>query len=212
MRPFFGSGFGTFSRVLGPWNDFFPSSGGAGLDTSQFGVALGTKIAAGAKGATITKLIFDPPFNIAGNNAGLNFRILVLKGDMDERRLWNALDNEFQLATNGWPRKGASDLSLPPLFEKMIGNKTTVNSYAGTVANENTEWDFGDTGPSVGAQEIMTVLIVPMFNATGVPGYGSGNQTFISFSVFGKMEQILGAPGQIDTQQRSIPRGRISGI
>lgn len=211
MRPFFGSGFGSFSRVLGPWTDFFPSSGGAGNDASQFGVCIGTKIQAGNLGATLTKLIADIPFNISGNNAANNWRILVLRGDVQERALWNALDNEFQLATNGWPRKGASDLSLPVLFEKIIPNKTTINNYAGSTTDQ-TEWDFGDTGPSVGAGEVMSIFMVPLFNATGVPGYGAGNNTFASLSVYGKMEQIIGRPGDIDTKSRSIPRGRIGGI
>src|SRR6267378_2852881 len=104
MKPFFGSGFGTFSRVIGPWGDYFPSSGGFGLPDSQFGVALGTKIIGGPLGATITKLVIDSPFNIAGNNGSLNFRFLVLKGDMNPLIL-TQLDNDFQLATNGWPRK-----------------------------------------------------------------------------------------------------------
>jgi hypothetical protein len=212
MRPFIGSGFGTFSRVLGPWTDFFPSSAGAGLDTSQFGVAIGTRIQAGNRGATLTQVIIDSPFNIAGNNAGLNWRLLVLKGDLQEGRLWNAIDNEFQLATNGWPRKGASDLSLPVLFEKIVSNKQTVNNYGGNGQNEQSEWAFGDTGPSVGSGETMTIILVPLFNATGVPGYGAANQTFVSMSVYGIMEQTVGRSGDKDTRSRSIPRGSVGGF
>ena len=213
MRPFFGSGFGTFSRVLGPWTDFFPSSGGAGLDTSQFGVALGTKITGGGEGATITKLSVDSPMNIAGSQAGLNWRLLVLKGDLDERALWNALDNDFQLATNGWPRKGGSELRLPVLYEKIIGNQRTVNAYSSAQTDEPV-LDLGKYGPSVGPNEVMTAFITALFNATGVPGYGAGNSSYVNFSVLGEMTRdpaILGGGGK-DNIARSIPRGRLSGI
>lgn len=212
MKPFFGSGFGTFSRVLGPWTDFFPSSGGFGLDTSQFGVALGTKIIGGEQGATITKVIIDSPFNIAGSQSALNWRFLVLKGDMNPDIL-KGLDNDFQLATNGWPRKGASDLPLPVLFEKIIGNQRTVNSFS-SGSTDMPGLDFGDEGPNVGASEVMTAFIVPLFNATGVPGYGAANQSFVNFSVFGKFTRnlaLFGGGGK-DTLARSIPRGKIGGI
>lgn len=211
MKPFFGSGFGTFSRVLGPWTDFFPSSGGFGLDTSQFGVALGTKIIGGEQGATITKVVVDSPFNIAGNNAALNWRFLVLKGDMNVDLL-QILDNAFQLATNGWPRKGGSDLGLPLLYEKIIGNQITVNSYS-SAKTDSPVLDLGDEGPNVGSQEVMTAFITPMFNATGVPGYGAGNSSFVNFSVFGKYSRDLAIiGGSKDTLARSIPRGKIGGI
>lgn len=212
MRPSFGNGFGTFSRVLGPWTDFFPSSGGFNNDASQFGVALGTKIQAGAEGAQIERIIVDSPFNIAGSVAAMNWRLLVLLGDLDERRLWNALDNEFQLATNGWPRKGASDLALPVLFEKIFGNQRTANTYT-SGSTDQPDLDFGETGPNIGSGQVMTVFLTPLFNATGVPGYGANNSSFVNLSVFGRYSRnplILG--GGKDTNTRSIPRGQISGI
>ena len=211
MKPFFGSGFGTFSRVLGPWTDFFPSSGGFGLDSSQFGVALGTKISGGELGATITKVIVDSPFNIAGSAVGLNWRFLVLKGDLNPASL-QGIDNEVQLATNGWPRKGGSDLSLPILFEKIIGNQRVNNAYA-SASTDSPGLDLGDAGPNVANGEIMTAFIVPLFNATGVPGYGAGNLSYVNFSVFGKYSRDLAViGGSKDTLARSIPRGKIGGI
>jgi hypothetical protein len=210
MQPRIGSGFGNFSRVLGPWTDFFPSSAGLGLETSQFGVGIGTKIQAGALGATVTKLVIDPPFNIAGNNAGANWRLLIIEGDVDPS-LFVQLSNKFQQATNGWPRLGASDLGVKVLFEKIIPNKTTVNNYGGIVT-DTIVLDLGDNGPSIGSGQTMTVILLPLFNETGVPGYGAGNSTFLNISVFGKYEQIVGSPGQKDTQGRSIPRGMVGGI
>lgn len=211
MKPFFGSGFGTFSRVLGPWTDYFPSSGGFGLDSSQFGVALGTKIVGGEQGATITKVIIDSPFNIVGNAGALNWRFLVLKGDLNPASL-QQLDNEVQLATNGWPRKGASDLSLPVLFEKIIGNQRTANQYL-SGSTDMPGLDLGDAGPNVANGEVMSVFIVPLFNATGVPGLGANNSSFVSFSVFGKYSRDLAViGGSKDTLARSIPRGKIGGI
>lgn len=210
MKPFFGSGFGTFSRILGPWTDFFPSSGGFGQDASQFGVALGTKIIGGELGATITKIIVDAPFNIAGNNAALNWRLLVLKGDMNPDIL-KILDNDYQLATNGWPRKGGSDLGLPLLYEKIIANQRTVNQAS--VVIDEPVLDFGDAGPNIGSNEVMSAFIVPMFNATGVPGYGAANSSYVNFSVFGKYSRDIGViGGSKDTLARSIPRGKIGGI
>lgn len=213
MRPYFGSGFGTFSRILGPWTDFFPSSGGAGLDTSQFGVAVGTKIQAGSDGATITRIIVESPFNIAGSNNALNWRLLVLKGDLDERTLWNALDNEFQLATQGWPRKGGSELRLPVLFEKIIGNQRTPNSYSSGVTDEPVV-ELGDDSPAtISGGEVMTAFITPMFNASGVPGYGANNSSFVNFTVVGKYFRNTAFPmAKVDQVGRSIPRGRISGV
>lgn len=210
MQPRIGAGFGTFSRVLGPWTDFFPSSAGLGLDTSQFGVGVGTKISGGPRGATIRKLIVDPPFNIAGNNAANNWRLLVLATDLDPGKLVQ-LSNEFQQATNGWPRKGGSDLSVKPLFDKIISNKTTVNNYSGNPI-EQTEWTFDDDGPSVGPGEMMTVILVPLFNETGVPGYGAANSTYVSMTVLGRYEQILTVSPQPDSKGRSIPPGMIGGI
>src|SRR6267378_8194369 len=169
MKPFFGSGFG--------------------LADSQFGVALGTKITGGPLGATITKLVIDSPFNIAGNQGSLNWRLLVLKGDMNPDIL-KILDNDFQLATNGWPRKGGSDLSLPILFEKIIGNQTNINNYA-SAKTDQIGYDLGDEGPNVGSQEVMTAFVTPLFNATGVPGYGLNNFSFVNFSVFGKYSRSL---------------------
>jgi hypothetical protein len=210
MRPFFSSGFGTFSRVLGPWSDFFPSSGGFGLDASQFGVALGTKITGGPLGATITRIIVDSPFNIAGNNAALNWRLLVLKGDINPDIL-KILDNDFQLATNGWPRKGGSDLSLTLLFEKIIANQRSVNQSSVTI--DEPVLNFGDAGPNVASSEVMSVFIVPLFNATGVPGYGALNSSYVNFSVFGKYSRDLSViGGDKDTLARSIPRGKIGGL
>jgi len=211
MQPRIGSGFGCFSRVLGPWTDFFPSSGGQGLDASQFGVGIGTKIQAGSRGATITKIIIDPPFNIAGNNAALNFRLLVLEGDIDPANFVQ-LSNKFQQASNGWPRLGGSDLGSKVLFEKIFPNKTTINNYGGNTS-DSIEIDFGeDNGPSIASGSVMTVILLPLFNETGVPGYGAANFTFLNLSVFGKYDQTVGAPGQKDTQGRSIPRGMVSGI
>lgn len=212
MRPFLQNGFGQFSRVVGPWTDFFPSSGGAGLDTSQFGVALGTKIIGGGEGATIEKIIVESPFNIAGSQSALNFRLLVLRVDFDEKMLWNFLDNDFQLATNGWPRKGGSELKMPVLFEKIVGNQRTVNGYA-SASTDMPEFDFGDSGPNCGPSEVMTVLLTPLFNATGVPGYGAGNSTFMGLTVLGKYTRnpMLFGGGK-DTLARSIPRGKVGGI
>lgn len=212
MKPFFNSGFGSFSRVLGPWTDFFPSSAGFGLDSSQFGVCLGTKIQGGDDGATITKVIVDSPFNIAGSQAACNWRFIVVKGDLAPEAL-QALDNDFQLATNGWPRKGGSDLRLPLLFDKVFGNQRVVNGYA-SASTDAPELDLGDESPaSVSSGEIMTALLVPLFNATGVPGYGANNSTFINLSVIGKYARSAAIrAGAKDTNARSYPRGRISGI
>jgi hypothetical protein len=212
MRPVIGSGFGCFSRVLGPWSDYFPSSGGYGLADSQFGVALGTKIIGGERGATITGIVLDSPFNIAGNNFAQNWRFLVLKGDVNPASL-QQLDNEFQLAANGWPRKGATDIvSFPVLFEKIFGNQRVPSGWNSSAVTDPPSFKFGDDGPSVGNQETMTALLIPLFNATGVPGYGANNSSFVSLSIFGRYSRRQEVSGDKDTSARSIPRGRIGGI
>lgn len=209
MQPVIGSGFGNFGRVLGPWTDFFPSSGGFNSPNSQFGVAIGTKIVGGARGATITGISIESPFNISGNNAGLNWKCYVIRGDLNLSAL-AALSNHWQQAANGWPRLGDNDMDLPVLWSKIIPAQTTVNNADGTRVSK---WLFENlSGPSVGSGETMTVILVPLFNETGVPGYGANNNSYTQLCVDGVMDRAITGGSDKDNTARSIPRGRVSGV
>lgn len=206
MQPIIrGSGFGNVSHVLGPWTDYFPSSGGVGLPSSQFGVCLGTRIVGGAKGATISAITVESPFNIAGSAAGLNWRVIVVRGDLPPSI--PAVGNKWQHAVNGWPSTGDSDQESEVLWSIMLPAQNTVNNKAFTSPNQ---WDFPDLcGPSCGPGETMTVFLIPMFNETGVPGYGANNSTFVSMTVNGVYDRRLGSSDDKDTVARSIPAGRL---
>lgn len=209
MQPVIGSGFGTFGRVLGPWSDFFPSAGGFGLPASQFGLAIGTKIQGTGKGATITGITVESPFEIVGNNAAKNWKLYVLRADLQLSSLIQ-LSNKFQHAVQGWPGTGDSDLDFPVLWSKIIPGQTTINNADGT---RQSKWDFdGLTGPSIGPGEIMTVFLTALFNETGVPGYGANNSTYTSLTVNGVFDRRLPEDGNKDQTARSIPRGRVGGL
>lgn len=211
MQPVIGSGFGNFSRVLGPWTDFFPSSGGLGLATSQFGVCIGTKIVGGSKGATIGAITIEPPFNIFGNNGNIPWKCYVVRGDVPLAALVR-LSNKFQQAQNGWARVGDSDQDFGILWSKMLGAKPTANAYnTATYIEPQTHFVFPDLcGPNVGPGETMTVIFVPLFNETGVPGYGAANLSYTSLSVWGVYDRRIGGDKE-DVIARSIPRGRVGG-
>lgn len=207
MVPVISSGFRNVGHVLGPWTDFFPSSGGLGNPGSQFGVALGTTIQGGSKGATVTSITVEPPFQISGFSGAMLWRVLVVKGKIPPSL--SQLDNKWQHAVNGYPAVGDSDLEQEVLFSRMIGNTSSPNS----VSDPNPkEWIFPDlTGPSIAPGEEMTIFMVPMFNGTGVPGYGANNFTFASMTVTGAYERRLGA-GAEGQAMRSIPRQMVGGI
>jgi hypothetical protein len=209
MQPVIGSGFGNFGRVLGPWTDYFPSGGGFGLADSQFGLAIGTKIQATAKGATITVLTVEPPFNIAGNVGAIPWKLYVIRGGVPPAVLAQ-LGNKFQHAVNGWPGTGDSDQDFPVLWSKLFAAITTVNN---STSSQQVHFPFPDmTGPSIGPGEIMTVFLTALFNETGVPGYGAANKTYASLTVSGVYDRRLPVGGDIDQTARSIPRGRVGGI
>lgn len=198
--PIIGRNFGNFSRVLGPWDDIFPTD--LTLPDCQFGVGIGTTITGGQKGAIITSITIEPPFNVVGSLAVQNWRVVVVRGGPP------ASLYEYQRALRGWPRTGDSDQKETVLWSKMLAKKIAADNFAATFMNEH--FPFPDyCGPSVGPGEEMTVFMVGMFNEL-VSAYGVNNQTYTSLSVYG----IYGsAPGSSDTDfsGRSIPRGRIGG-
>lgn len=202
MKPVVGSGFGTFGRVLGPWTDYFPTQ--TLPADSQFGVCLATEIPGGSKGATITALTAEIPFNTVGNNGNVPWRLMVIRGSLPNNV------KQFQESDRGWPRVGESDLAqVQVLFSKIFGAKTVVNSYSSsTLVEQELHFPFPDmSGPSVGPGEMMTVLFVPMFNETGVPGYGANNKSYVAFSVYGVGGRRTNVDGNRDTTGRSVPRG-----
>lgn len=203
MPLFIGGGFGNFSRIIGPWQEYFPINLAA-VD-SQFDIGIATEIIGGARGATITSIDAEPPFNIVGSLATQVWRVAVLEGRTP------ATIKPFQEATQGWPRRGDSDQPQRVKWSKLTAKKVAPNNYANTF-EPPTHWDFPDLcGPSVGPGEIMTVIFVPLFNETGA-GFGAGNQTYASLSVYGVLDSARNRTGERDTAGRSIPRGKISGI
>lgn len=207
MLPVIGAGFGEFSYVLGPWTDYFPKQ--LAQADSQYGVAVGTEIEGGETGAVISAITFDPPFNIAGNNGSIPWRLVVLRGKLpDDGRGNKTLPIDLQLATQGWPRLGESSQNQKVLFSKMISAKTVANAYnSSTTSEPELHFPFPDkSGPSCGPGETLTVLLFPMFNDTGVPGYGANNKSYASFSVWGLHEsKEAGSQGKA----RSIARGTL---
>lgn len=203
MIPVIGSGFGEFSYVLGPWTDYFPKQ--VGQADSQYGVCVGTEIEGGDTGVIITNIQVDPPFNIAGNNGAVPWRVIVVRGKLpDDGRGNKTLPIDLQLATNGWPRLGESSQQLKILFSRIYAAITTQNN---PTHSQPTIPSFPDkSGPSCGPGETLTVLLFPMFNDTGVPGYGAANKSYASFSVYGLHEsKDAGHAGQ----GRSIAKGQL---
>lgn len=209
MIPVIGSGFGEFSYVLGNWTDYFPKQ--IGQADSQYGTCVGTEIDGGELGAIITAITLEPPFNIAGNNNAVPWRLVVIKGKLpDDGRGNKSLPIDMQLATNGWPRIGESQQtsSMRPLWSKMTSAKTIANAYnSSTTSEPEVHFTFPDkSGPSCGPGETLTVLLFPMFNDTGVPGYGANNKSYASFSVWGVHASVDAAQG---ARGRSIARGQL---
>jgi hypothetical protein len=196
-KPIIRSGFGNFSYVLGPWTDYFPTNL-SNLD-AQFGVGVGTEITAGDKGATISSITVMPPFNEAGSNNSIPWRLVVIRGRAPDSLY------DLQRATNGWPRFGGSGGQFEILFEAMIAAVTVANNATDTQTKHFPFPDF--TGPQVGPGEVMTVLFAPIFNETGVPGYGAANKSFASLSVFGSMARGTNNAKSADTGARALPRG-----
>lgn len=200
-KPLIRSGFGSFNYVIGPWTDYFPTN--LGNADAQFGVAVGTEIQGGAKGATISAITADMPFNIAGNNNSVPWRVVVVRGRIGDGDLYN-----LQRAQNGWPRAVSSQLDFQ--WSKMTAAKTTANAYnTSAVSESESHFVFPDnTGPSCGPGEVLTVLFFPMFNETGVPGYGASNFSSVSLSVFGSYSRGRSGSDNIGDQGgRSLPAG-----
>lgn len=205
MQSVIRSGFGCFSYILGPWTDYFPAQ--LTQPDSQYGVCLGTKIIGGPKGAQISAITIEPPFNIAGNNGAIPWRCLVIKGDIP----LDASLRTLQLATNGWPAVGESQQKVDVQWSKMTSAKTTANAYNSSATTEpevHFTWPEG-TGPSCDNGETLTVLFFPMFNDTGVPGYGAANRSYVSLSVYGSYQKGRPGEGGVSSGARSLQRGTI---
>lgn len=196
-----GSGFGNFSRVIGPWQDYNPAQ--LAQPDSQFDIGVGTEIVGGTNGATITAITMEPPFNVAGNVQPHVWRCAVIRGKI------SGSVKELQEATLGWPRRGDSEQKARIIWSKLTAKKVSQNNYAQN-PEPGTHFDFPDLcGPAVGPGEIMTVIYVPLFNESGAPVYGAGNFTYLSLSVFGVQDRRPSSDGNRELSARSIPRNRI---
>lgn len=198
-----GRGFGNFSYVTGPWNDAL----GAGNNGVSFPVGIGTEIAGGDTGATITALTVEPPhYRPPGSNSPVPFRILILPTKAPPTFL------PYQLASTGWPRKGDSD-AASPLWSKMFASKAVNDAYDLGGEEPRTHYVWPKlSGPHVGPGEVMCVLFMFMKNyiddfANGQIHYGVGD-TLVGFTVFGAYETYKPRQGQNrDVTGRSLPRG-----
>lgn len=191
---------------MGPWTDYFPTSGGVGQADFQFGWGIGTIISGGLTGARIRAITIDPPFNIIGNNAGQNWKVVVLRGKLpDDGKGGYTLPIELQQATQGWPRIGDSSQNFQIAWSKIINNDQTPNSLNNT---KEVHFPFPDDCDSMACEagEYLTVILFPMFNETGVPGYGANNKTYMSVNVHGTYAAKAG-PKPLDSTARSIERG-----
>jgi hypothetical protein len=208
MKTIVGNGFGHFSRVVGPWQGYFPTSGGFGLADNQFGLGIGTTIAGGSRGATITSLTIEPPFNVAGVASAMLWRLTVVRGPIPPSLA--QLDNKWQHALGGYPAIGDNDQELPVLWSKMFYSNNVANQGDAFGQAQMTHFTFPDlTGPSVGPGEEMTVFITRMENGLAAAAVSS---TYIAMTVRGVEEQRPANADDKDQTARSIPRGRVGGF
>jgi hypothetical protein len=207
MQPIIGNGFGHFSRVIGPWHSYFPTSGGFGLTDNQFGVGIGTTVQGGARGATITSLTIEPPFNISGAAASMLWRLTVVKGPIPKSLM--QLDNKWQHALNGYPALGDSDQESPVLWSKIFYSNNVANQGDAAAQAQMTHFEFPDlTGPSVDPGEEMTVFLTLMDNGLAAT---AATLTYMAMTVCGIEDRRLVGGNDIDQTARSIPRGRVGG-
>jgi hypothetical protein len=194
--PLIFSGFGCFSRIIGPWADW--PTGFRSDPQTPFGLAVGTVIDGGATGAIITCITVDPPANMAPSTFGPAFRIVVLRGRAPGILL------PWQHTTRGWPDVGESQENAAPLWSKMFATKSVADNTASD--NQNEHFPFGNGGPSCEPGEQMAVLYLLTNDEPG-PGYGSGVRTWATFSVLGRYGRSKARAGTYQPTGRSIARG-----
>lgn len=212
------SGFGHYSYVIGPWADFAIGNASKMTDpTASAGVMLGTRIEGGSKGAVISCLDFEAPINIVGSAVSLVWRLAVIKGEAPTWLIKKATAPQggLQGAVLAVPADGDGSQDQNIIFGRNLVSQAT-GAGQGTAAN-GLHLPFPDfKGPAVGPGEVMTVIVYPLINNDGTPGYGAVNKTLLTLGVwgaYGSPEELSAgrSDGEPDSA-RALPRQAARGV
>lgn len=198
--PAYRNGFGYVGRII-TWQDYLSPYNLTAAD-SQIGQAVGCRIKAlPDRPAILDSLYIPQPFYLAGSNQAWSVRLGVFRGEP----LSNLLP--FQQAVNYAPANPGANLVGEMLFEDWW----VANSAAATTFRRNYEFPNG-SGPSVGPNEVMTIVMAIMYNNPTI-GYGVNNQTYMALTANGRgdgvtaADRAMPAPSAENNKVRSIPRG-----